>query len=216
MCGAATLHEVFLRNSLYCLTTSTWAEELSCRRRGLPGEWRCVVSVRHGWNPKSLFSLLNPFKLSRLWSYRSVVIIEPCLPNTGSWVRRWNSARTSTSRMFAGLHIIAAAYWSLKISLQQTLYPSSFPITPRAVTQNYLRSILYLLQQTKAWECFQSQRGEASWDLSWHLLFPSPCHTTKGAEGCDADPGPPILNQWQITWECITPCYPNTIRSHRP
>lgn len=24
-----------------------------------------------------------------------------------------------------------------------------------------------------------------------------------------------ILNQWQITWECITPCYPNTIRSRR-
>lgn len=48
------------------------------------------------------------------------------------------------------------------ISLQQTLYLNSFPITPRALTQNYLRSILYLPEQTKAWECFQSQRGEAS------------------------------------------------------
>lgn len=47
------------------------------------------------------------------------------------------------------------------ISLQQTPYLSSFPITPRAVTQNYLRSILYLPEQTKAWECFQSQRGRS-------------------------------------------------------
>lgn len=75
-----------------------------------------------------------------------------------------------------------------QISLQQTPNLNSFPITPRAVTQNYLCSILYLPEQTKAWECFQQRGEEASWvdrDASWHLLFPSPCHTTKGAEGHD-------------------------------
>lgn len=96
---------------------------------------------------------------------------------------------------------------------------SSFPITPGAVTQNYLCSILYLPGQTKAWECFQSQEGEAPWvglDASWHLLFPSLCPTTKGAEGRHTKPESDNLNQWQITWECITPCYPSTIRSHGP
>lgn len=36
--GTATLYEVFLRNSLYCLTTSTWAQRLSCGggRVGVP------------------------------------------------------------------------------------------------------------------------------------------------------------------------------------
>lgn len=62
--------------------------------------------------------------------------------------------------------------------------PNSFPTTPGEVTRNYLRSILILPRETKAWECFQRQRGEASWperDTSRHSLLPCPCRTTKGS-----------------------------------
>lgn len=61
--GTATLYEVFLWNSLYCLTTSTWALGLRGRGGGFLHEWRCVVLVKHGWNLKKFFSLFNPFKL---------------------------------------------------------------------------------------------------------------------------------------------------------
>ncbi len=63
--GTATLYEVFLWNSLYCLTTSTWAQRL----RGEEGApWRSE-GVWYWWNMAGIlkvfffFSLLNPFKL---------------------------------------------------------------------------------------------------------------------------------------------------------
>lgn len=60
--GTATLYEVFLWNSLYCLTTSTWAQ----REEGRVAPSRSE-GVWYWWNTagilKVFFSLLNPFKL---------------------------------------------------------------------------------------------------------------------------------------------------------
>lgn len=44
---------------------------------------------------------------------------------------------------------LVSSRWRRSLSLQQTLYLDSFPITGRAATQNYLGSILYLPGQTK-------------------------------------------------------------------
>lgn len=99
-------------------------------------------------------------------------------------LQRLTLIKKKTRIFFAVLLLLLGVLPSENISLQQTLFLSSFPITPRAVTQNYLRSILYHPEQTKAWECFQRQEGEASrvgWDVSWHLLFHSPCRTTKAS-----------------------------------
>lgn len=65
-----------LSNNIYL----SWAAQRE-EAGGSLQDWRCVVLVKHGWNLKSFFSLFNPFKLSRLWSWRSVVIIGPYLPN---------------------------------------------------------------------------------------------------------------------------------------
>lgn len=87
--GTATLYEVFLWNSLYCLTTSTWAQRL----RGWKGGREVAPSRSEGvWYWWNMAGILKVFSLSsthlsfkRLWSYRSVVIIVPYLPNRDNW-----------------------------------------------------------------------------------------------------------------------------------
>lgn len=144
-------------------------------------------------------------------TYVSLTFTSSCWQQCLNLTRRRGSVKVTSQLARFGFFPLKCSFLFPNISLQQSPFLNPFPITPREVTQNYLRSIPYLPEQTKARECFQSQRGEASrvdWDVSWHLPFPSPCHTTKGAEGRDTKPESAILNQWQITWECITTLLP--------
>lgn len=70
------------------------------------------------------------------------------------------------------------------LSLGQAGSLDSFPRTPGVVTQNYLRWILNLGQETKAWECFQSRRGEHPDTYSFLV------HVTQQRELKDVTPAP--------------------------
>lgn len=144
-------------------------------------------------------------------TYVSPTFTSSCWQQCLNLTRRRRSVKVTSQLARFVFFPLKCSFLFPNISLRLSPFLNPFPITPREVTQNYLRSIPYLPKQTKARECFQSQRGEASrvdWDVSWHLLFPSPCHTTKGAEGRNTKPESAILNQWQITWECITTLLP--------